>query len=1080
MNSKTAFKKTSVVIFGIILILVSQGFVIRTNVAEMVNSNEKINVNVSVTTHTNKNLRQTQDKEAHFQGTADSLDNINGLTKRIPIKDKKLVSNLKNTDSDHQINFSLLIQYLKNLYTEEGNNKGFKTGTYGFVSTSATFQGLFIAEALGISQTIFGPNKDSKENLLSSALIRSELIAESGGIKETADAQYASLKATFAALASLKYLNDDPNDNPSFYIDEIKTDALNYLDNSKRFFNTSNNKLALAFFEETLNSTTIAATYFSLNSYRLLGQQLNTTELQAAVNYLLSQWQSNDSLYYNKNDFINEPIIQTLYALESFFLIKSINSSLLNITDIHLAEIYSHLKDYQAKNVIETATALYLLRRINETAIANNISLPNSQFDISTAINFVIDAQFTNDTDDAEQAGGFSPTNTTHNNKGKFKQISLENTFYAIFGLLYYDLFPSYFSLNLETSDARELTYDVPSNFIVQGSLAILYLGFNSSFNTYYDDLTLTGIEVSNWTVVIKTTKEVIGGVNEPARIFYTAEIVNDTQGTYNWSLGEHPLNLSVEISDLIIYPSLSYNFTGKVLVGYDLNTNEEFPETMVPGMKFNVTVMTQNRTLKPDTPQPANITTGYHNILLLSPTGTVTLNQTYKINASDPATRLVNITIPENATLGEWTIQYKHLLINNETLVTVNKTFEISDEILLLNLTSIEPLYPGDSLHQNVNLTLAYKTTGNISTQINATVIFYSNVTNTPLFNGTLVPTEENNFTLSKNTTIPLQPIFGPLYLKIVSYWPKNKGYSTIETLNRSLEEINVTGMPIANLSATNKALTLYYGKTLLFNVTAAVNTSTVLKELNLTAIPVEANLYNITDLQRPFKTRTIVQSLNITLNESLLSIRLLDDWNLRQGTYYLMISVTNRINDSFVPLYAATNANKEPFILKVTLTGNLTFSNVKTIYSDADTSKTPIVLYHNPTIQFLQLTFNIVEKTTNASIENLGVYATINGGKMENETTLPAVAYDTSIKKYSLFIPTAKLEKGTYQVKVYTIQAIEKNHLIGTLLSFQFKFRQKPLIVVPKIDLILTVTVTIIAIGVGYVAYLLSKRRT
>ncbi|MHA1971997.1 MAG: hypothetical protein ACTSW1_03320 [Candidatus Hodarchaeales archaeon] len=968
------------------------------------------------------------------------------------------LSTSENFIGNYTFDIESLYNYVQSLYDDDEGI--FSEASNGYYTSVATFEALSILRFFGLDYYQFSSEWQKKEDKIANKLlIDLKDKSESGGYllfdPESSNIDVPSLEGTFGVVTSLWVMNELP-------VPKLKQQTIGLLD---FIFNSTFNKDESTFHELNQNAS-VKATFQALTILDLcykvvlmpdLKDDLYTPQVTGNItefmtnyshqifDYLDSNWVNNS--YFDSNDTYSNAIADTWYSLQSISILE-------RFADIIANPLPKTLQDYRIP-VINWIKSL----QKSDGVTAGGFASPNSEFatvfdtgmsysilnlfnataeiDHNKTLTFIYSSQFlkrenrTYLASEERELGGFSPNNLTHTSNIVTKRVSIHDTYYASLTLLLSgDIFSS-LNISLETSHYQDNEKINQTNFIIQGQTGKIEEQFMVYDFKSHGSLSLYTF-IDNWNLTQGIYKESNAAFTGSKQATYKVSIENDTNSDFNWTLGKHVVINQVQIRNLPVIVSPSYNCTTEIFVGYlpQIYFNDS---ELNPGDNITTTIFFQN--MSTVSYSTHNISQGLISAKMTSPTNSSeTLVSFEPINDTIGAVQFL-WNISKDALLGSWILSI--IFQNSSFTETLEINLEVTDNIFLYNISMLSEYYPGEEF--NLNVSLQYSN-GHFTQKANATVVFSSNKTKNEIFELKLEYLTENVYS-TKGRICPLKYLYGFYNISVRLYWNMTSGYKSTTAKNTSFPVITIKGVPVisqASLKTDYRNLTIstnnlvYIGETINFSLIIAFknpfSTNTVNDSSTITTI---AGLINNS------KPSTLIQQFDINSRNETLCVSGLIDPNLRLSTYGTSFQIKSEWNNSYVYIRDIDNISQS-INYNITLDGELTITDVSYLSTNSDKG---LHIYSLDTSSVIAITFKIGNsKFNNISVPNLNIYGILDYknqlGKLNQ--SLPSITHATDENGsviYLLSIPTANLNPNTYEINVYTWTAISNNYRIGAL---------------------------------------------
>ncbi len=962
---------------------------------------------------------------------------------------KLKVEDEKNYIGNYSFNPERFAEYIGSLYD---NDKAIFHEDFGGYSTSiATYEALAALRIFGLDYYQFGEKWQIIEDAIADYFyIDFEDPSESGGFLLTKEAKNPSVEGTFGVVNSF-WLMDELNTK----LKPLVPNLLNYIVNHT--FNIVDGG-----FHEIGSTSDLKTTFQALSIletiYNLILEVIDDDNpVPPEINQSIEEFIGNNlgdifnfinnsyvyNTYFHDNNEFRSPIENTWYAIKSIAILEQ-------FSNLYSISIPKGLANYQISltnwlNSLVKSSGLTKggfgfgeYATTKETGLAYAIhSLFNTTDSIndSAAITFVNSSQFlrhenrTYVTSERIHLGGFGPNNLTYSDSDLNHRINIHDSYYASLAYLLSESVFESIDLSLETSFFQENPDINVSSYLVQGemtSLEIMMISYDYKSHGSMNLIT----SIDNWDITHPSYNEYNSAFYGQNMAKYEVTIANDSDSTYNWTLGSHFVSNKISIRNLPIIPSPEYLLNTTVIVGY-APKYDFTPSLIKPGDIVNATVYYQNRSTL--TYESTNISEGVLTVSIISPNDILTnLLDLEPINISTTDVKF-NIPFLNDSLLGDYDLSLSFNVSN--FLIEITVPIVVSDDITLVEIENISNYNPGDSM--NINVSLEYSN-GFFTPDANATLFFISSKTQSEVFFLSLEHISGNTYT-SKNQNCPTRFLAGFYNLTVKLYWNISTGYKIDSINNDSLQNIQIKGVPLLYLSPLKteyrntqhtESASIYYGETVNFSFNIGFATSGGILNITEPDTKLMVGLFNYSNEDLFIQIFNIFQS-----NETFYASALINT-NLRAKTYGTSFKITSEWNDSFVLIKDPSNTS-EARKFDLTLEGS--FSLDASYYSNSITSGLPTYSLEDPVITIAFKVKNTLYENILVPYLNLYGYLDIQGRVGTLNQSLPSITSaidENGAHIYLLSISTSNLDPNTYEISIFTRTAISSNLKIGSLL--------------------------------------------
>ncbi len=1012
-----------------------------------------------------------------------SLNNIS--QPKSPKEFQREIIDESNGVNNDNLDVESLNDYITSLFDDDSGL--FSEMPDGILTTVATFEALSILRFLGLDYHFFQDWQEAERKITNYLLV--ELKDDSGGFLLAPDVKTPSLEGTFGVVTSLWIMNELPVPN-------LKQQALGVLDFViNQTFNPDEGSFHTKSYESAIKAIFQALIIIDL-SFKVstnpklvkldenISPKVNDTVLSFMTNHSENIFsfiiaKSVDNSYFDFQDPNLSLIEETWYALKSIEILEKYGSRLGITFSRNLSEYEDSVKTWlklQKKDTGKTkggfGTSDYAT--VSETGLAYAIlDLFNAtnEFDHENTIKFIYSSQFLEEENrsylasEAIHFGGFAKNNLTYSTTGQNKMVNIHDSYYALLALLLSnDIFNS-IELSLETSHFKETQYINKSNLIIQGRPADIDQIFTTYNYKSHGSLLLISI-VDNWNLTHIEYTETNSAFSGKEKAIYEVKLENDSQNTFNWTLGSHRLTNMLSIRNLPIIRKPEYNLTDSLFVGYEPKINFD-PFLIKPGDSVNTTIYYQNRSTLTYSTQ--NITIGSLSVNITSPMNrTSFLFSFLPLNTTINATKFI-LNFETEAVLGTYELT---LLFNQSNYFDlIHVPIEVSDTISLYNISKISNYYPGEPM--NLNVSLKYSN-GKFTPDANASLVFISNKTKLEVFNLTLDYVEGNTYS-TRNFNCPTRNLFGFYNVSIRLTWNTSSGFRTDSIHNNTLPNICIKGNPIfipLDFKTDDRAPSLqeenniYYGENIYLNFTVGFRANSNIYNLSKAKVVIKSGLVNNS------KPHLFIQSFGITQENEILVLADEIDPNFPAGTYGSRFQILSEWNNSFIYLRSPQNVSKSA-AYNFTLEGEFILTDITYWGGQKSDGKN---LYALDVDSIITITFRINNsKGANILVSNLNLYGILKiEGKIDFNKSLPSITSaidERGLNIYQLSIPLSGMKSNDYIISIYTWTSIHKDYQIGQLgsgFSVVKTHSPKPLIQLHELLILIT------GLGVIFLGYL------
>ncbi|MFX0150072.1 MAG: hypothetical protein ACFFAJ_04785 [Candidatus Hodarchaeota archaeon] len=1010
-------------------------------------------------------------------GVVDSIqlnDKISDETSRVLSTnetDLKLTSASEFIAND-SFDVESLFNYIKSLFNEEQGI--FSEIPNGYETSIATYEALSILRFFGLDYYQFGSNWQEVEDTIRDKLLidlRDE--SGSGGFKLTTEARFASLKGTFGVVASLRVMNEQK-------LLERTIDLLDFVYN--RTFD--NNEMG---FQEIGQDFSIQATFHALTILDLIRQivienfinpykPVNQTVIEFMANYsvgifnFLERYWVDNSYFYSESPY-RSPIEDTWFALKSIEILEKYGNILGISFSKTLADYETPVKSWlkshiKTSGITKGGFGTYQYATVNETgksyAIFNLFNATN-ELDHSETIKFINSSQFlkrenrTYLASESMHFGGFGPNNITYKIQNVNKRVNIHDTYFAALTLLLSgDIFNS-IEYSFETSYSKNNPGVNRSDFLVQGEMAEIEQYFTLYNYRSHGSLDLVSTVIT-WNLTHPDYTEINDNFLGKSNATYIVKLENDSQASYNWTLGSHHISNLISIRNLPVIRSPNSYINSTLFVGFA--TKAHFNQTSIkPGDNVTTTIYYQNRSVLEYSAK--NITLGSISANITSPNGqNEVLLDLEQISLSIKAVSFL-MNFSKQALLGTWQLT---LVFNQSDFKLVTTIpIEVSDTVIFYNISKTPEYYPGEPM--NLNVSMKY-TNGQFTPKANASIVFMTNYSQNEVFSLNLAHSSGNTYSLN-NQECPTRFLYGFYNISIHLTWNISSGYKIDSILNESLPVIHIKGIPMIIPTSfntdyrTNLILLennqIYFGETINLSFKIGFHSSSKVNMLDGYNITVKSGLVNNT------KPDSLIQLFQTKQSNNTLYASCLINPNLPNSTFGTRFLIQSDWNNSFVNLRNQLDITSIA-AYNITLNGDFVIRDVTYIASEESDG---LYAYALDTTSVVSVSFQVSNKElNNISVPNLNLYGIldIQGKAGYLNQSLPSITsaiHQNGTSFYQLSFPPTGLKPSNYEITIFAWTAIKPYLMIGQLepgFKIVRTFNPRPLIQVHEMLILIS----------------------
>jgi hypothetical protein len=953
-----------------------------------------------------------------------------------------LLTDDTNFIGNYSFNVENLSNYIKSLFNEEEGI--FSEIPNGYETSIATYEALSVLRFLGLDYYQFGAGwQNTEDTIRNKLLIDLKDESDKGGYKLTTVSHLPSLEGTFGVVTSLWIMNE-----PELL--DVMKDLLDFVYNQTFDLDEMT-------FHEIGQSPSIKATFQALSILDLIrkiaispenidrkdSQFVNQTIIEFMANYspgifdFLNNTWVDGSHFYSESPY-RSPIEDTWFALKSIEILEKYGSSLPRKLVQYETPVKNWLESFRKDSGVTMGgygTSEYAT--VSETghsyAIFNLFNVTD-EINHTETINFINSSQFLKRENRTYLAfetihlGGFGPNNITYGNKEVNKKVNIHDTYFAVLTLLLSGNIFNSIKLSFETSYYKDNPYINRSNFIVQGEITEIEQDFTFYNYKSHGSLDLVST-VDTWNLTHPNYAETNEDFRGKSNAKYVVKLENDSQASYNWTLGLHKISNMISIRDLPIIRSPSSYINSTLFVGYA--TRVDFNQTSIkPGDNVTTTIFYQNRSVLTYSTQ--NITLGSISANRTSPNGkTAILFDFELINESIEAVSF-SLYFPNQSLLGTWELA---LTFNQSDFKFITKfPFEVSDTVIFYNVSKTPEYYPGEPM--NLNVSLKY-TNGQFTPKANASIVFLSNYTQNEVFRLKLEHSNDNTTYTTRNQDCPTRFLYGFYNISIRLTWNTSEGYKTDSILNESLVNIHIKGIPMilpTSFNTNYRNLTLlddnqlYYGETINLTFSVGFKSMPEVNMLNGYNVTVTSGLVNNTEPD------SFIQLFQTTQrNNTLYAIGLINP-NLPNSTFGTRFQIQSEWNNTFV--FLRTNISNIA-AYNFSLNGEFVITDVTYLASEESDG---LSAYALDTTSVVLISFQINNKRlVNIPVPNLNLYGILDiqgtGSLNQSLPSITSAIFQNGTSLYQLSISPTNLKPNKYEISIYTWTAIKPHLKIGQL---------------------------------------------
>lgn len=984
-----------------------------------------------------------------------------------------------STSDESSIEFDL--EQLFNYLNEQYSDHLFREVSDGYSTSLSTYYGLETLRIFGMDYHKFGSGWEEEEDTIRNSLISILKDSESNGFLLAKQSHNPTVTGSYGVIGSTWLIRE--------YIDGIRSHALGLLDflinNSYTEIEPSSGGFAEINAEASLRTTFEALRILeilkivAIENFDSTTVFVNTTvngfiqnNSEQLISFIEGTWTNNE--YFNDSYSSDSLLEQAVYAINALKIInRTVENDIWGSLAISDSNLISWIKSLQKTSggtsggfgsseyatVVESSSALELLHNFQAL----------DQINIISTVNFIYSSQFLQKEnisyrlEDFSDFGGFSPNNLTHSEEGINRLVSIKNSYYAAKALLISGDLINSTTLDLTTSHASINTGADKSNLIIQGMLATIDLRF-----VMYNFRTHGSLEVEtfidDWEFIYDSYLEQDSAFIGKNATYNVQMNENETE-LFDWSLGNHTVivNLAIRNQFMMVEPELQINST--VFVSYETLVNLNIAP-LKPGDSVNITVLFRNRTMIDR--EVNNITFGNLSMDITSPDLLKeSIYENSEINTTD-VTNLVTYHFENTSLLGKYILNIGYS--SQHISFTYIFIFELEDTVEFYDYSVSDILYPGSSA--DLNISLKY-TNGDISPNLNASLIFTSNKTLENEFTLNLKYIEDNIYS-SRNEIIPTKLLWGYYNITIRLSWNRTAGIISQNIRNTSFPVVTIGGIPAIknislktdyrnNVQVKDNGTTIYYGESINLSFNIAIEAPTVSaliknESVQLICLILDAN-----------GTETIQELSYNQDNESFTIYGRLNS-NIPSDSYIMRLKLWSEWNSSFIYFQDPTNSSK-PFEIDLNIEGSYSIEEIM-FYNEHDESGTPIYALDETLVFSVSFKVNNVIDGLTIPVTDLSLYGELFKSKNEEfQESLPSalISTDRDGNRYYNFSIPLGMKAGQYKIRIFTTLSISTDYQIGDLGDFKVvnTLHPKPLIQIQ--DLVLF-SASILFVGLVY----------
>jgi hypothetical protein len=510
----------------------------------------------------------------------------------------------------------------------------------------------------------------------------------------------------------------------------------------------------------------------------------------------------------------------------------------------------------------------------------------------------------------------------------------------------------------------------------------------------------------------------------------YEYEFLFEESASNNWTWGVHKITAFYELKNFNLLSKNVFEFESELVVGprFSFSFVNISTDNIKPGTEISGEINLDNTTIDPDESGIQNF--GNFSVEIYYPNGSsypVTINNTLEIH-KNTTTYWINNTISDIAPLGEYLFNIS--IINNTDIFTRRISFFVNDTILFKSINGLIDsneeiiLYPSS----NIDLTLDLSYTNNkITSDIDATVHFLNYHTGKQIFSTNLIYQNTTLFKTNTSDQIPTELIMGDYNLSVNFVWKSAVNPLSFDStiINSTLPFVVISGEVLVFSETFVPGDVVQLGDDINFTTKLLIKTPDEEIQIN-DYFELRGTIYYQSE-------DNLIQTLNYEYLGSgygVLYGKIRPNLKISSSDekdYFLKVEYL--MNSTF-EFHTAKDDQNKGFKFEFSLNASLSISNIIFIQGNATTNKlyTPVViidfvvfnLLNNELVGLLDLNGTITDEEGNVTI-------------LRNPI-IPIETEDNS--SYQIQIPTVNLAPGSYNISIFTIDAVENNYYLGSIM--------------------------------------------
>jgi prenyltransferase beta subunit len=1002
-------------------------------------------INPITNTAINENLNKDSESTPNLNSNLEKGSDYTQLSQRKLVEEsQRQVANFENNEkfslksslNEEYLNLSVndLVTFIQSIY-ENFEFRDVARGTTSYHTTIAAMQTLSILKMTGLEEYIVPNEITTRTNIIDNLkLISPEGVSCSQITSEDKVCGYSidksqntpSLSGTFGAIMSIKLLG-----NPGLILGTLSEFIVRWIINENLITNSTH-----TYFRDSssnVDEISILDNYWAIASLELLGFNFNNnlSLVQDLVDTFQDLWVI-DTGFFHFNDFDDglSTLVKNYYATSALLSLNRSTSIDLPFWNNVINDLPKWIGEFQidsgvyqggfstppsiSPNVVDTGAALAILSILNNSW---------SEINLTEAINFLLMNQYTSSSgSNSNFIGGWGLNNETYNSANP--KVNTKSTFFAILGLFASDYLANITIASIETSFGRGSGDTTLLNHLIAGETpSSIFVIVHLTDDYSYSNLNLDKVNFTEWNINEDVEDRKLGNT-------YEYEFILEESASNNWTWGVHKVSAFYELKNFNLLSKSVFEFEAEIVVGprFSFSFVNISTDEIKPGTEITSEITLDNATLDPDESGIQNF--GNFSIEVYYPNGSsypVTINNTLEIH-KNTTTYWFNNTISDIDPLGEY---YFNITILNNTDVFMRKTsFFVDDTIVFKSINGLIDsnekitLYPGSNT--DLILDLSYSN-NKITSDVEATIYFLNYNTGKQIFSTNLIYQNTTVFKTNTSDKIPKELIMGDYNLTVNFVWksPINTLSFNSTITNSTLPFVTIAGEVLVSSETFAPGDVVQLGDDINFTTKLLIKTPDAEIQI-MDNFELRGTIYYQSEdnLIQTLSYEYLGSGYGVLYGKIRpnLKISSLDEKDYFLKVEYLMNSTSE--------LHTAKDDQNKEFKFEFSLNAALSISNSIFIQGNDTTNKlyTPVII----------IDFTVFNQLNNEFVGLLDLNGTITDEEgnvtILSNPIVPIESIDNS--SYQIQIPTVNLAPGLYNISIFTINAVDDNHYLGSIM--------------------------------------------